>query len=738
MRYDYVKSLIDQGYNVIPINADKRPKRSWKEYQDNPVTTIQESDHYALICGYADIECIDVDLKVLPSKAERDAFFNELISLIEQQIEDYKRKLIIKRTVSGGYHLIYRAKNIEGNQKLAYKTGYQEAIIETRGIGGYICMYDDIINLDYHQLAYVTDDERNAIIDTCRILNEVEHQDDVIHIPAALSRQYTEVSNETPPWEDYNHKHSIFDIIGVEFSIIKDRADKTLIKRIGAKSAHSGYVFKNSGCMYLFSTGTIYPAQKLVSPFQAYAIKNFSGNFSQAASALYSQGYGDRKKPTLHIDKVIKEPQKFNSETFPIEIFPREIQTYILAANQSLNASIDYMGGALLWMGSICIGNSIRVEIKKGWEEISTVWVALVGAAGIGKTPSTIPVLQPLERINSEERKRYAKQKKDHEAYLLLSKKDKETALEVPEPKRSYFIVDDITIESLINTHTENPNGVGIFKDELAGWFKDMNKYKAGSDKEQWLSSWSGKGISVDRISRQSDYISKPILPVIGGIQPSILQGFFTDENKESGFIDRMLFIYPDLKINYYNEVEMDDELIAFYNDFTLQFYQTLKKIATHSSTGEIMPHIAKFNADGKKEWIRIFNKITDLQNSDDINEYMVPFLSKQKSYIPRFALIINAFKSMIDGSNALEISADSVKKAEQLSNYFVYMYEKLIKQNLEEKTLKEDISSDKNDTRTKVANLYAKDPAFNRSIAARELNVSKRTIFRIIKELEK
>ena len=93
---------------------------------------------------------------------------------------------------------------------------------------------------------------------------------------------------------------------------------------------------------------------------------------------------------------------------------------------------------------------------------------------------------------------------------------------------------------------------VGVFKDELAGWFKDMNKYKEGSDKEQWLSSWSGKGIYVDRITRQSDYIAKPILPVLGGIQPSILASFFTDDNKESGFLDRMLFSYPNLKIEEY------------------------------------------------------------------------------------------------------------------------------------------------------------------------------------------
>lgn len=55
-----------------------------------------------------------------------------------------------------------------------------------------------------------------------------------------------------------------------------------LVKRHGAESAHSGYVYKDSGCLYLFTTGTIYPNEKLISPFIAYAYKYHNGNHSEA------------------------------------------------------------------------------------------------------------------------------------------------------------------------------------------------------------------------------------------------------------------------------------------------------------------------------------------------------------------------------------------------------------------------------------------------------------------------
>ena len=75
-------------------------------------------------------------------------------------------------------------------------------------------------------------------------------------------KEYTE--SKIKPWDDYNSKISIFDIISDTFEVVRNIKDKYIIRRFNATSAHSGYVYKNSGCMYLFSTGTIYPNEKLI------------------------------------------------------------------------------------------------------------------------------------------------------------------------------------------------------------------------------------------------------------------------------------------------------------------------------------------------------------------------------------------------------------------------------------------------------------------------------------------
>jgi hypothetical protein len=112
--------------------------------------------------------------------------------------------------------------------------------------------------------------------------------------------------------------------------------------------------------MYLFSTGTIYPNEKLISPFSAYAIKNHNGNYKEAAKDLYNQGYGSRivtKKKAIEDKEIIN----INADdlNFPIDIFPQDIQEYMIECNKTLDSSIDYMGCSMLWLLSVIVGNSI-------------------------------------------------------------------------------------------------------------------------------------------------------------------------------------------------------------------------------------------------------------------------------------------------------------------------------------------------------------------------------------------
>jgi hypothetical protein len=751
--------LLDSGLSLATLGSDKKSNYTWSKNQTTQLSKEEFTTRYnykggyikkdgfemlpteniAIITGYNNVEVIDVDLKVFPTLPEQEAFWKELYDYLHTNIDDFDLKFVIYKTKNQGYHILYKCKTIVGNSKIAKLEGHKECVIESRGKGGYVVVYENKISkLDYTEIQEITERDRQILWDICRTYDYVEPQEEIIPTkkPATIYP-----SNEgITPWQDYNDKTNIFDIIGDDFKIVKKISKHYIILRHGATSTQSGYVYIDSGCMYLFSTGTIYPNEKLITPFQAYTIKYHKGDYTASAKDLYNKGFGSRRvyKKTTEIKETIKVNQ--DQLLFPIDIFPKEIQEYIIECNQTLDSSIDYMGCSMLWLISVIVGNSMQIEVKKGWYEMANIWVAVVGRAGLGKTPSINNIIYPLQQVNSKKIKDYIRQYEKYQIYHNASEEQKKQHEHVKKPIKQQFIANDITLEALIDLHQESKNAIGVFKDELNGWFKDMNKYRAGSDLEFWLSSWSGKAVSMNRKSATSAFVDKPFIPVLGGIQPSILAMAYTDENKDNGFVDRMLLTYPDLEIEKYNTNEMRQDTIEWYQTFIVSFYDHIKhKMVDYDEDREIKPRTTVLTQSARKEWQRIFNEITEVQNSDEENEYMKSMLPKQKSYIPRFALLINTIDYFmdIDTKDPFTISKESMLKAEKLSKYFIQMAKKVKVNTMEHSELKTITKANTGKSSQEIFNeMYQANQNLNRTAVAELLGVSRRQIIRYIKEM--
>ena len=91
MDKQFINQLLDIGFNIMPINNDKTPKQNWKTFQDTKIKSLDEfkviSEYYALICGFNDVEVIDIDLKILPDLPAKKAFFDELLELCDADIQ---------------------------------------------------------------------------------------------------------------------------------------------------------------------------------------------------------------------------------------------------------------------------------------------------------------------------------------------------------------------------------------------------------------------------------------------------------------------------------------------------------------------------------------------------------------------------------------------------------------------------------------------------------------------------
>jgi hypothetical protein len=738
--------IIDDGFSLITIGEGKIPNIKWKNYQTTPMDKDTFENFYKLnttkgvgiICGYDNLEVIDVDLKVLTLQSEQINFWDEYTKFLKDNIIDFEKKFVIVRTKNAGYHILYKCKKIQGNTKIAKLKGQTEAIIESRGIGGYVFVYDEFVQgHSYYGIKEISEEDREILWTTSAMYNYIEPVKEQV-----FTKKDTDYNHESSlsTWDDYNEKTSVFDLISSEFTIVRKISDRTVIRRIGAKSPHSGYVFDNSKCMYLFTTGTQYPNEKLLSPFSIYAIQNHAGDLKEAARDLYSKGYGARYKRV----EPPKSAINFKKETvetydFPLEIFPDSIQSYILEVHNTLNASIDYLGCAMLWVLSLCVGNSMKIEVKKGWVESGVLWIAIVGRAGIGKTHNIEAITRPLMKLNEREIKRYRDNLVKYDEFQSLERKEKELAEKINPPQNTQFIVGDATIEALLDLHSGNRNGVGILRDELSGWIKDLNKYRPGSDLETYLSCWSNGSIMSNRKTAKNSYVSNAFVPIIGGVQPSILSMHYTPENKENGFIDRILLCYPELVIEKYNEREMSEELISWYSDYVMAMFDNIRNSwLRYDDFGNILPFLAKWDKESKIEWVRIFNKITDLQNSETENEYMKSILPKQKSYVCRFALLMNILYSFNDNIASDVIVKKSILSAEKLSDYFIRMAKKNKFENIEDSVINDVIRvSRKITAKDQFLAIYESDKNFNRTRVADKLNVSRATIINWIKEIE-
>jgi len=398
MNKSLLKKLVDCGFSIIPVDENKCPIGAWKKHQSQARTKneidLLDSPLYGLVTGYNDLEVIDIDLKVFSTLQEQTDFFNEYLSFLRDNIDDFDKKFVIYKTKNQGYHILYRCKTIAGNTKIAKLKGHKEAIIESRGKFGMVIIYENKISkLSYSEIQLISDRDREIAWSISKTYNHI----DEVEIEQPKIKETTFDDSIVKPWDDYNQKTSIFDIVSDDLKVVRNLNDRYVVKRNGSENPTSGSIFKSNGCMYLFTTGTIYPHEKLITPFIAYTYKHHNGNFSKSASEIYKLGFGTRvvKKQSETEKRELPKINK-NDLIFPIDIFPKPIQHYILECNETLDSSIDYMGCSMLWLISVVVGNSIQIEVKKGWTETATIWLAVVGKAGLGKTPSIHNIIKPL------------------------------------------------------------------------------------------------------------------------------------------------------------------------------------------------------------------------------------------------------------------------------------------------------------------------------------------------------
>ncbi|HEX8350465.1 MAG TPA: DUF3987 domain-containing protein, partial [Hymenobacter sp.] len=248
------------------------------------------------------------------------------------------------------------------------------------------------------------------------------------------------------------------------------------------------------------------------------------------------------------------------------------------------------------------------------------------------------------------------------------------------EPKLIQTLIDDFTIEALITLLHNNPRGLLCKRDELTSWVRDMNRYNKGSDEQQWLSIWSAQYIISNRKSQNGAlYISRPIVNVIGGIQPKILPELFAEAKSANGFSDRILFSWPDpvLRAFFNEEVPLYVE-----EQYQKVFDRLFELTMSADSEGQTIPHIVTMAPDAHARFVQWDESFINARLNDPaVGDSEKSMYAKLEAYMLRFTLVLHLTAVACQEAQSGQVSLATVEGAIALVDYFAAHATKVMNQ---------------------------------------------------------
>ncbi len=358
---------------------------------------------------------------------------------------------------------------------------------------------------------------------------------------------------------------------------------------------------------------------------------------------------------------------------FPLDVLHSRLQGIINEANATLGFPADYLAGSMLTAMAAAVGNTHAVEHMTGWKEYVILFVALVGSPGSNKSHPLSFAMQPLLDHDAEQEALHAEALKRYNAAMELSTKDRTAngyEQNPVEPIRKRFTMQDVTPEAVHRILSENPRGLCLVSDELAGWFKNFNRYNNGSESEFWMSVFNHKVAMSDRKSSQSGvFIRNPFLCVIGTIQPKILVELAGNNRNANGFMERILYVMPSdqRKVKWNRERKTPAfDIAAEWKSILGRLIEIVPTIGEH---GEIQPEMMPFSFEALDRLFSWQNEVAERCNSEG-NDTLTSIASKLEIYAVRFCLLL-ALSDWACGDEKKAIDIGIVERAISLTEYF-------------------------------------------------------------------
>ncbi|WP_018466599.1 YfjI family protein [Calidithermus timidus] len=341
-------------------------------------------------------------------------------------------------------------------------------------------------------------------------------------------------------------------------------------------------------------------------------------------------------------------------------ILPPEIEDYGLAFADRLCLDPGPVMLTMLAAATAASNGRVWVEPDRDnptWREPTALWLAVVMGVSTKKTPLLKAALAPVWAIEAELRAAHERAMAEYEAELArweaAKRGERGPKPKPPVPER--LLAQDATREALGDLLAHNP-GILAYHDELSGLFKTWGREDRGADRAFYLSAYSAAPVAVDRILRGSTHIPRPVLSLIGFVQPGpfrerVLEAQGGDGAGADGLLQRFVIVTGQERPWVDERPAIPLEAKERYHALIARVYDTLR----HGDE-----RVLRFTPEAQSLWHQWEGQTEREQRHPDHPEAWKALLGKRLGLTARLAAVL----SLLWDEHSGEISAATLRRA--------------------------------------------------------------------------
>ncbi len=273
-------------------------------------------------------------------------------------------------------------------------------------------------------------------------------------------------------------------------------------------------------------------------------------------------------------------------EAFNAQLLPAALRPWVVDIADRMQCPLDFPAAAAVVCMASVVGRQIAIRPKQrdDWTVIPNLWGAIIGRPALLKSPALAEPMKMIDALEAAAREAHQTAEMEHRAALMVADARGKAAAEKirkaindgdekaaealalgiaagsPEPpaRRRYRTMDP-TVEKLGELLRDNSRGVLVFRDELTGFLRTLDREGREDARAFFLEAWNGSGsFTSDRVGRGTIDIEAACVSILGGIQPGPLSEYLAQALKGGGADDGLLqrfqvVVWPDAPATWVN-----------------------------------------------------------------------------------------------------------------------------------------------------------------------------------------